>query len=68
MELPYYQVNAFTKSLFGGNPAGVCSLEDWLGDEQMRAIAAESFFCEAVGDGVCIAGHAVTYLKGVINF
>jgi PhzF family phenazine biosynthesis protein len=46
MEIPYYQVNAFTKSVFGGNPAGVCPLEDWLADEQMQAIAAENNLSE----------------------
>ncbi|MHC4657791.1 MAG: PhzF family phenazine biosynthesis protein [Planctomycetota bacterium] len=56
MEIPYYQVNAFTESPFGGNPAGVCPLEDWLGDEQMQAIAAENNLSETAfvvrkGDG-----------------
>jgi PhzF family phenazine biosynthesis protein len=46
MEIPYYQVNAFTKSRFGGNPAGVCPLEDWLADEQMQAIATENNLSE----------------------
>ncbi|HUW19475.1 MAG TPA: PhzF family phenazine biosynthesis protein [Sedimentisphaerales bacterium] len=46
MEIPYYQVNAFTTSRFGGNPAGVCPLEDWLADEQMQAIAAENNLSE----------------------
>ncbi|HXX03493.1 MAG TPA: isomerase, partial [Xanthobacteraceae bacterium] len=30
--LPIYQVDAFTDSLFGGNPAAVCPLETWLPD------------------------------------
>ncbi|MHC4646670.1 MAG: PhzF family phenazine biosynthesis protein [Planctomycetota bacterium] len=46
MEIPYYQVNAFTKAVFGGNPAGVCPLEDWLADQQMQAIAAENSLSE----------------------
>ncbi|MHC4620046.1 MAG: PhzF family phenazine biosynthesis protein [Planctomycetota bacterium] len=46
MEIPYYQVNAFTRSRFGGNPAGVCPLEDWLADEQMQAIATENNLSE----------------------
>ncbi len=29
MRLPMYQVDAFTDSLFGGNPAAVCSLDAW---------------------------------------
>jgi len=29
MELPIYQVDAFTGRLFGGNPAAVVILEEW---------------------------------------
>ncbi len=36
-----YQVHAFTKRLHGGNPAGVCVLESWPGDETLRAIAVD---------------------------
>jgi len=46
MGIPYYQVNAFTKSLFGGNPAGVCPLNSWLADEVLQAIAAENNLSE----------------------
>ena len=33
MKLKIYQVDAFTNKIFGGNPAAVCPLENWLGDE-----------------------------------
>jgi PhzF family phenazine biosynthesis protein len=46
MEISYYQINAFTKSLFGGNPAGVCPLDSWLADEDLQAIAAENNLSE----------------------
>jgi PhzF family phenazine biosynthesis protein len=46
MQIPYYQVNAFTKSLFGGNPAGVCPLNSWPADEVLQAIAAENNLSE----------------------
>ena len=46
MKIPYYQVNAFTTSFNGGNPAGVCLLEDWLPDELMQAIAKENNLSE----------------------
>jgi PhzF family phenazine biosynthesis protein len=46
MEIPYYQINAFTKSLFGGNPAGVCPLNSWLADEVLQAIATENNLSE----------------------
>ncbi|WP_052573771.1 PhzF family phenazine biosynthesis protein [Haloferula sp. BvORR071] len=42
MDLPYFQVDAFTSRLFSGNPAGVCLLETWLPDETLQAIAAEN--------------------------
>ena len=30
MKIPYYQVDAFAGSVFSGNPAGVCLLDEWL--------------------------------------
>jgi len=54
MGLTLYQVDAFASSLFKGNPAGVCILEQWLPDELMQNIAAENFLPEtafAVKDG-----------------
>lgn len=46
MRLPIYQVDAFTDSLFGGNPAAVCPLAAWLPDATMQAIAAENNLSE----------------------
>jgi PhzF family phenazine biosynthesis protein len=46
MRLPMYQVDAFTDSLFGGNPAAVCPLPAWLPDVTMQAIAAENNLAE----------------------
>lgn len=43
---PIYQVDAFTNNLFGGNPAAVMPLEDWLTDSQMQAIALENNLSE----------------------
>jgi PhzF family phenazine biosynthesis protein len=42
MIVPFYQVDAFTDRLFGGNPAGVCPLDQWLPDETMQKIAMEN--------------------------
>jgi PhzF family phenazine biosynthesis protein len=42
MELPIYQVDAFTDRLFAGNPAAVCPLDAWLPDAAMQDIAAEN--------------------------
>lgn len=41
MRLKIYQVDAFADSLFEGNPAAVCLLDNWLDDAIMQAIAAE---------------------------
>jgi PhzF family phenazine biosynthesis protein len=42
MKLAYYQIDAFTDHLFGGNPAGVCPLSEWLPAETMQKIALEN--------------------------
>jgi len=46
LQLPLYQVDAFTDRLFGGNPAAVCPLDHWLPDATMQAIAAENNLSE----------------------
>jgi PhzF family phenazine biosynthesis protein len=46
MRIPIYQIDAFTGRLFGGNPAAVCPLEDWLEESVMQAIAAENNLSE----------------------
>ena len=42
VSLPYFQVDAFTSRVFGGNPAGVCPLASWLPDETLQSIAGEN--------------------------
>ena len=46
MQVPIYQVDAFTSKLFAGNPAAICPLETWLPDETMQSIAAENNLSE----------------------
>lgn len=46
MRLPIYQVDAFADALFGGNPAAICPLSEWLPDATMQAIAAENNLAE----------------------
>lgn len=41
LRLAFYQIDAFTREAFGGNPAGVCALEKPIGEELMLAIARE---------------------------
>lgn len=72
--IPIYQVDAFTDRAFGGNPAAVCPLEEWLPDDVMQMIAMENNLSETAffvpeGDGfrlrwftptdeVVLCGHA----------
>ncbi|MDD5507818.1 MAG: PhzF family phenazine biosynthesis protein [Bacteroidales bacterium] len=44
--IPFYQVDAFTGKLFGGNPAGVCPLVEWIEDDLMQKIAEENNLSE----------------------
>ncbi|MGZ9708145.1 PhzF family phenazine biosynthesis protein [Pseudomonas sp. GNP013] len=46
MKLDIYQVDAFSQHPFGGNPAAVCPLTEWLPDEQLQNIAAENNLSE----------------------
>ena len=46
MKLPIYQVDAFTSRLFGGNPAAVVLLDDWLPDSVMQNIGLENNLSE----------------------
>ncbi|NOU01798.1 MAG: PhzF family phenazine biosynthesis protein [Gallionella sp.] len=46
MKIKQYQIDAFTTQIFGGNPAAVCSLNAWLGDDLLQAIAAENNLSE----------------------
>ncbi|WP_337040947.1 PhzF family phenazine biosynthesis protein [Emticicia sp. 17c] len=46
MQLPIYQVDAFTSKLFGGNPAAVVPLKQWIPDELMQKIALENNLSE----------------------
>ena len=59
MELPIYQIDAFSSDVFKGNPAAVCPLSEWLPPETMQSIAAENNLSETAffvpkGDGYSI--------------
>ena len=56
MKLQIFQVDAFTDRPFGGNPAAVVPLREWLPGETMQAIALENNLSETAffvprGDG-----------------
>ena len=42
MKLPIYQVDAFTDRVFGGNPACVVPLENWIEDDKLLKISQEN--------------------------
>ncbi len=44
--MKYYVVDAFTKELFSGNPAGICPVGDWPAERLMCDIAAENNLSE----------------------
>ena len=46
MKLSLFQVDAFTDRLFGGNPAAVVPLKEWLSPPEMQKIAAENNLAE----------------------
>jgi len=46
MKIPIYQADAFTDKLFGGNPAAICPLDEWLPDQTMQKIAVENNLAE----------------------
>ena len=46
MKLPVFQIDAFSDKVFGGNPACVVPLENWLQDEVLLKIAQENAVAE----------------------
>jgi PhzF family phenazine biosynthesis protein len=46
MELKIYQVDAFSDRVFGGNPAAIVPLTEWLNDDLLQKIALENNLSE----------------------
>lgn len=46
MIIPIYTADAFTDKLFGGNPAAICPLDNWLSDDLLQQIAVENNLSE----------------------
>lgn len=46
MKLELYQIDAFTETVFGGNPACVVPLKEWLDDSLLLKIAKENAVAE----------------------
>ena len=45
-KIKIYQVDAFTGTMFKGNPAAVCPLENWLPDDILQSVAMENNLSE----------------------
>ena len=43
MQIPIYQVDAFTQARFHGNPAAICPLDHWLPVQVMQGKPKEVF-------------------------
>ncbi len=72
MEIPIYQIDAFTGRLFAGNPAAVCPLTAWLPDATMQAIAAENNLSEtaffvAAEDGAAEDGYELRWFTPTVE-
>lgn len=48
MQLTLYQIDAFSRQLFSGNPAAVIPLQTWLEDALMQTLALENNLSETV--------------------
>ena len=46
MKITLYQIDAFTETVFGGNPAAVCVLDTWIDERLMQTISAENNLSE----------------------
>lgn len=46
MKIKLYQIDAFAKKSFEGNPAAICPLQEWLDDEKLLSIAEENNLSE----------------------
>lgn len=67
MKLKMYQVDAFTSRPFGGNPAAVCILEGWPGDQLMQQIASENNLSETAFAVPVENGYEIRWFTPVVE-
>jgi len=65
MKLKLYQIDAFAKQVFEGNPAAICPLEKWLPDALMQKIAAENNLSETAFFVVTDTGYHIRWFTPV---
>ncbi len=67
MEIPIWQVDAFTRRRFGGNPAAVCLTKEWLPETTMQAIAAENNLAETAFVVPGGAGYVIRWFTPTVE-
>ncbi len=67
MNIPIYQVDAFTLGPFSGNPAAVCPLDAWLDDATLQSIAAENNLSETAFIVASDAGYDLRWFTPAIE-
>jgi PhzF family phenazine biosynthesis protein len=67
MKLKIYQVDAFSRKAFRGNPAGVCPLKKPLPEAIMQAIAAEMNLSETAFFWPCEEGFRIRYFTPIVE-
>ncbi|MCW3465245.1 PhzF family phenazine biosynthesis protein [Chitinophaga nivalis] len=65
MQIPFFQVDAFTNQPFKGNPAAVCLLESMPDDQQLQHIAAENNLAETAFILPLAAGYQLRWFTPV---
>ncbi len=61
MNIPLYQIDAFTEKVFSGNPAAVCPLDAWLEDPVLQSIAQENNLSETAFFVKDAAGYQIRW-------
>lgn len=67
MKIPLYQVNAFTRRPFSGNPAAICPLQQWLPDNILQGIAAENNLSETAYYVACSNGYELRWFTPTVE-
>jgi PhzF family phenazine biosynthesis protein len=67
MKINITQLDAFTEKLFGGNPAAVCILPEWLEDNLMQQIALENNLRETAFIVKEATGYRIRWFTPVVE-
>ncbi len=67
MTIPFYLIDAFAESLFAGNPAGVCLLNEWPEDSLMQNIAMENNQAETAFCVKTVTGYEIRWFTPTVE-